>query len=259
MGHNRLGSLPRTLKWRQVIELIGADSANANRVAAITADAADERFREAGNDPAVAYCVWVLARLVVAARAPNFVQAINGLGITAQPNSTVPELVSLIGEHVRREQAGLPWQGHFGDFAALALRTALTETIATQGRTLFGSTSEDVHRAFQAYSSSTRFGELARRFFADFTSRALQSFVDRELRRHIGTDAVPTVSSSTAFLEALNTHSWQASVIVQRFAGDWHSKSNWESRGEISREEVQRFVGQSLRKLRSELRAGARQ
>jgi len=49
MGHVRLGELPRTRKWDQVVELIKSDG-DAAQIAGAALDAADAGFREAAND-----------------------------------------------------------------------------------------------------------------------------------------------------------------------------------------------------------------
>ena len=49
MGHIRLGNLPRTRKWRQLIALIEV-GAGAAQVANATIDAADRGLKEAAKD-----------------------------------------------------------------------------------------------------------------------------------------------------------------------------------------------------------------
>ena len=51
MGHIRLGVLPRSRKWQQVIEELRLGS-DVNVVAAAAADAAEASFQRASTDPA---------------------------------------------------------------------------------------------------------------------------------------------------------------------------------------------------------------
>ncbi len=91
-------------------------------------------------------------------------------------------------------------------------------------------------------------------------SRTLRALIDRELANHVSaTSDLSSVESSLEFMQALDTHAWQSARIVEEFAGGWYSKHNWESKGEISPDEAQRFVGYALRKLRAELKQGAAQ
>jgi hypothetical protein len=149
-----------------------------------------------------------------------------------------------------------PESGHFGEIAGLSARRALTDTVAQEGPSLFGTTAEDLQRSFGSYASPGKFGQLARRFFADFMSRAMRSFVDRELTNILARGQGPVIDRATAFNTALETHAWQAARVIETFAGAWYSKHNWESKGEISREEAQRFVARAFQKLRSEIKHG---
>jgi hypothetical protein len=65
-----------------------------------------------------------------------------------------------------------------------------------------------------------------------------------------------TSNDSAAFIEALDIHARESARIMERFAADWYSKHNWQSKGEISRDEAQGFVAVALRKLRTEFKLG---
>jgi hypothetical protein len=257
MGHMRLGRLPKTRNWREVVELLDTSPHDTEAVAAAVANAADHRFRQLAADQAVAYCWWMLVRVVWAARG-SFVTELRRLGIDAAGDTSALTLIARITERVRQEQSRLPPSGHFAEIGSLALRRALSETVGQEGPSLFGSVTDDVQRAFRVYSTPGRFGEVARRFFGDFMSRSLRTFVDRELSNHVGAGkTISNVDESRQFMEALDTYTRQSARIVQEFAGGWYSKHNWESRGEIGLDEAQSFMAHALRKLRTELKRGA--
>lgn len=258
MGHHRLGRLPRTLRWRQVVELLDRSPEETGAVAAAAIEAADGRLRQLANDATVTYCVWLLTRITWAARGDSFAVDLGSLGVHASEHDSALTLISRIGDRVRDELASLPVSGQFADIASLALRRALTETIGEQGRTLFGSSTDDVQRAFQEFSTRARFSVLTQRFFADFMARTLRAFVDRELSNHLGSRGAGSAAEQGAdFLDALDRHTRQAARIVEEFAGGWYSKHNWESKGEVTRDEAHRFTARALQKLRSELKRGA--
>ena len=72
-----------------------------------------------------------------------------------------------------------------------------------------------------------------------------------------GTSKLTTVAQSLDFMRALDTHTRQSARIAEEFAGGWYSKHNWESKGQITSAEAQRFVAYALRKLRTELKREA--
>jgi hypothetical protein len=257
MGHNRFGRLPQTRRWQEVIQLLTESPGDTARIGAAVLAAANTRFEQLANEQTVAYPLWLLARVAWASRGTRFISELNSLGVSAGSSSTALDVISAIADQVRREASAHPPTGHFSEFAVQALRSALTATVALQGKSLFDSGIRDLKRAFRAYSTSARFGEVVRRFVANFMSRALLSFVDRELPRHVGSTSMPTTRDATEFKTALDTHAWEAAAVIEQFAGDWYSKRNWETSGAISRQEAQGFVAVGLRKLRAEFRRRA--
>ena len=59
MGHVRLGTLARTRKWNQVLDLIGG-GAGTPEVAAATMDASQGGLSAAAKDPGLVHTVWLL-------------------------------------------------------------------------------------------------------------------------------------------------------------------------------------------------------
>lgn len=258
MGHNRVGRLPRTHRWREVVGLLDLPSASVPAIAAAAVEAAENRLRTLASDKTLAYAFWTLARVTSAARQESFLDELRWLGIRDWREPSALGLISGTVQHVRDQVSEVERRNDFGEIAALAVASSLTETVGREGPGLFSSTTEDAQRAFRAYSTPAKFGELARVFFADFISRSLKSFLDRELSNHVGSGkAVRSVEDSKDFLNALELHTRQAARIVEDFSGGWYSLHNWESSGDISLEEAQRFVAQALRKLRAELKQGA--
>jgi hypothetical protein len=61
VGHIRLGRLPKSQKWNQVVSLI-AGGADVSRVAAASADAAELGFERASQDEGLAHAFWLLTK-----------------------------------------------------------------------------------------------------------------------------------------------------------------------------------------------------
>src|ERR1051325_2484187 len=69
MGHIKYGPLPRTCRWREVVDLV-AGGASAAQLATATVNAAARGFREAANDRGVVEAYWLLVRLPLAPPPP---------------------------------------------------------------------------------------------------------------------------------------------------------------------------------------------
>ena len=70
MGHIRLGRLPATKKWRQVVALL-SDNVSLAEIAAASAEAAEASLAHARKDLALLYSFWLLTQLPIAALAKS--------------------------------------------------------------------------------------------------------------------------------------------------------------------------------------------
>lgn len=254
MGHIRTGRLPKTRRWRQVVALLDAPTVDAPAVARATAHAAERRLRALSDDPSLVHCFWILTRLTTAARRPDFGAALAEIGVEARSDEPILSFIARISDQVRQEATAHPESGHFATFASLALRRALSETIGQHGRSLFGSSVEDLQAALRHYAGDQRFGRMSKLFFGEFFAATLGSFVERELSNQAGVGpGLESIRESQEFADALDRYARESALIMEEFAGGWYGKHNWESKGRIDHEETAGFVGYALRKLRMEL------
>ncbi|MBY0457042.1 MAG: hypothetical protein K2V38_06880, partial [Gemmataceae bacterium] len=79
MGHIRLGPLPATRRWQEVVDILAAGAAAA-QVATAAMNAAEKGLRAAADDPAVLEALWLLVRIPLAARQRDFAAALRELG-----------------------------------------------------------------------------------------------------------------------------------------------------------------------------------
>jgi hypothetical protein len=132
----RLGVLPRSLKWAEVVDLLRAGAADHD-VASASARAAESALAVAESDPVFAEAVWMLANLPLAARDPAHLERYAELGIRADRPPTLLELTSgvslALDDCARRNGA----RTDLGEMAQTALAESLTAAIAPQLPTLF--------------------------------------------------------------------------------------------------------------------------
>ncbi len=247
MGHLRLGRLPKTRRWIEVVELLEADPTDAARVTGATVVAAETHLRSLPSNEPLTYAFWLLLRIATASRSETFVQDVRGLGLSVTAETSALELISEVADELRGRFRG--GDSATAEFASLAVRRALTETVGSFGGSLFGSTVDDLQSAFRRFSTKDQFSEVAYGFFADFTARLLTSYLDRELSNHVE----GSISERMEVASAIDLHARQSAAIMREFAGGWYSKQNWETKGEITLDDAQRFVAVALRKLRMEL------
>ena len=255
MGHIRLGKLPRSKRWQEVLDLIGG-SASSAAVAGATLDAADQELSSAANDPGVLRAFWLLTQLPDAARSEDFGEALRALGLNVSDAPTTTDVATAFTEAVDQHVDGARARTDLGEMAQMAAVETLATTLRDRTTSLFGSTPEDVQRELSKLATEKQFGSVARDFFARFTERFLTYHVDRELPRQVGKDGrFPTSAERENFSRALDLHCQQASRIVEKFAGGWFSKARFEQ--DLTEPRVAKFVGYALKKMRLELRRGA--
>ena len=253
MGHLRLGRLRTTNRWKDVITLMssGADIAE---LAAATAFAAETEFKAAQGDPALAWTVWLLTQLPLAARSGQLADKLGGLGFDPSAANSLFNLVAGFTQAVDVHSSGNFRRTDLGEMARLAAAESLSVMVGAGLPTLFNVTPDDVQRELSKFASKDRFAKLTRDFFARLTQKSLEYYISRELPNHIGPDKpIANISQQIAFRSALECHCREASEIVEIFAGGWFSKANFQ--GTLTPDAAQHFADYALKKMRDELRA----
>jgi hypothetical protein len=252
MGHIRLGRLPKTLKWKQVIGLLADGRASVKEIAESTAAAAANAFNNFNSDNGLSYCYWLLTQITWHAKSEDFYETLESLGLDICDETSALGFISKVSSHADAEIKDLGETTIFTEIAQLSMREILTEIIVECSRTLFGTTPEDIRIACASLATKKQFGLLSRQFFSNFLNRTLQFFISKEISNHVGVGkSFEDIEAVEDFEIALDAFCYQSSKIVEDFAGGWYSKRNWE--GDISLEDSKKFVHVAVEKLRSEL------
>ncbi len=257
MGHTKLGNLPRTRKWQQVVALIGG-GAGTSQVANATISAAERGLRLAAVDKGLLETIWLLMQLPLAAKSDNFADALRHLGLDVSDSPSLMDLIGAFSDAIDSRLANNGGRTDLGEMAQMAACETMSKVIGIRIQSLFGSTPEDVKNAFAKLVINKHFSIFARDFFSRLTTKLLDYFVSRTLSDHVGEGLrFRTLAQQGEFTKALETHCYESSKIVEGFAGGWFSKTNWE-KGSISKKDVAIFAYVAMKKLVSELKEGAR-
>ncbi|MFL6354281.1 MAG: hypothetical protein ACJ74Z_20850 [Bryobacteraceae bacterium] len=249
MGHIRLGRLPKSRKWQEVVGLLGMGAATSE-VAAATLRASKGGLERASRDPALIQSFWLLTQLPLCARKPDFVRELSKIGVSVSAEPSITELIGGLSDAVDTHIYRTRGRTDLGEMAQMSAAGSLANVLASRTASLFGSTPEDVHRELSRLGTPANFSLLARDFFARLTERYLMYFLSRESSNQLG-----SVHANRQFREALSLHCRQASKIVERFAGDWFSKAKF--KGGITPRKAAGFIEYAMTKLRAELQKGA--
>ena len=253
MGHVRLGVLPKSRKWNQVVDQLRVGD-DVGVVAASAADAAEASLQAASNDPAFLHAFWLLTQVPIAARGPDFVNDLRRLGVQVPDLPSLMDVVAAISGAVDRYAGALGGRTDLGEMAQMAAVESLTALVGPNLPSLFEPSAGEVQRAIGRIASGDRFSALAREFFARLTQRSLDYYLSRELSNHIGPgERFRDDEARSQFDDALNLHCREASRIVEAFAGGWYGKNVYQGDG-LTPDAIRRFAPVAFKKIRAELR-----
>jgi hypothetical protein len=252
MGHIRLGRLPATRKWQQVIALFASGSPSEHVVGA-SSMAAESSLERARNDPALVHSFWLLTQLPLAARSSDFEASLHAIDLRVRRNVSLLEIAGAMSDAIDRRAERAGGRTDLGELAQHAAVESLTAMVSANLPSLFEPKPDEVRFELGKFAARDRFAQLARDFFARLTQRHLDYYLSRELSNHTGPGMrLGNIEEHTAFNSALELYCREASRIVERFAGGWYSKTNF--RDEITPEKAGAFVFVALRKISRELR-----
>jgi hypothetical protein len=251
MGHIRLKQLPASRKWDGVVALLTRDRPVAD-IAWASADAAEAALEAARHDPVLAHSLWLLSQVPLAARRPNFADALRSVGVEAGEAPGLLEIAAGFSEAAEDATRGVRGRTDLGEMARLSAVESLTTIVGQTLPTLFGSTADDVRHAIGRLSSPDGFAWLARDFFSRLTRRHLDYYLSRTLSGQVGRAGGSAISSRAEFDAALDLHCREAARIVEAFAGGWFSKTNY--KGGITPQKAADFCFVALGKINAELK-----
>lgn len=263
MGHQRLGKIPKSKLFSEVVGLVtgapggGAGSSvsiveDVENIAAATLAAAQIGLDQAKNDAGLCDIFYLLTQLVLAARdEENWRNRFAELGITLSDDAGMFELNSELHAAI---QDRLSRRSAYSDISEIGRKSAVEAINSLAGpraASLFGTGPDELRDAVRELSTKKGFAELGRRFFAGVLKQYLNFYISKETPNAVREGRLNGVDGLRDFESALERHCYQSARIVQDFCGDWYSKTEW--REGIDRQNTSRAVAFAIEKLQREL------
>ena len=261
MGHQRLGDIPKTQKWANVVAKVtgggqgmqggSVSPETIQEIAAETLDAAEAGLLKSIDDPGLRFTFYLLTQIVLAAREANWQGTLAGLGIHISDESSLYDLTSevqiAVDDHLSRHGGSTD----VSEMAQKAAGEAIARLAGPKANTLFGTGSDEVQDALKDLSTKAGFARLGQRFFGGFMARFLNFYLSRVTAGQVGDAGFPQVGDLTQFNEALAAHCQQSARIVHDFCGEWYSKTEFQKG--IDLDNTSGFMAVALKKLKAEL------
>lgn len=259
MGHERIGLLPKSLRWRQLVQRIadfGSSGTPVTDIAAKTLDNVRSRYERIPQDTGVRAAFEFLVALAIASRSPEPRSELEAVGINLPPNPTPLSVAKALHEWVQ-ERRQSPEYAEIAQGAAVDAVGAWFDQHRDTQQPLF-EPSDEAFEVWRKAGNGAGFCELARLFFANMTSRYLSYFLDREASAVLSTigERDDFQAELQSQVDSISQHAFETSKITQSFAAGWFNR--YAREGAPSESEVDYFLKQAFGKIREELlREGA--
>jgi transketolase len=158
MGHVRLGTLPRSKAWKEVVGLITA-GADVAQIANATIRAADKAFSFVLNDAGFTEAVWLMTQLAIAGKkdTENFNRQLQAAGVNLPENTSLPDIAAAITDAMDKKLEANGSNSDLGEMSQRALVGALVEHISPKLPTLFTPEADDVKAALASLGKKREF------------------------------------------------------------------------------------------------------
>ncbi len=251
MGHVRIGHLPKRFGWSEVVAALGDVDRPEDDALRLATVAAGKTLKAAKFRDSLAYCYWLFLQLAGASRSSDFRGALRDVGVRVPTEDSGLTLVAAMSSLAGSALQERKWIGVPDEVALQAFRSAVTDVVAEESRSLFGSTFDTVQTALRRYSTEKGVSQLGRRFFHEYAYRLLARALGREAAVHAGGDRRFTTSDDlSAFDQRLRVYCWDISRLVEQYAGEWYSKHGWLD--DVNLETTRAFTSYAIEKLLTE-------
>ena len=255
MGHERVGALPKSREWRQLVGQLGLSAHSSELVQAVADNTLEQvrgRFARIQHDPGVQAAFGFLVGLTTSDIPPQDEKAKANPPVELNKKPSVLRLVSELDAWIR-QHPGSPEYAELATRAGADAIAAWTKSKARQGDLFNPET--DTEAVWRSAGTGAGFSEVSRVFFGKFVERYLKFFLEREASAEL-----PTLQAREEFsrrladqMDEVSHHAFETAKITQSFAAGWFNKRVGEGR-RPSDEEIQGFLSYAFGKVREELR-----
>jgi hypothetical protein len=256
MGHERIGFLPRTQPWVDIIKQLTDFDCSDDTVTKISNNTLaniKKKYEQMSSDESVIKAIRFLIILSLSANQQDQREFLAKNGLIVDERFSLFSLIRCAKDYIVTETGSLETNKMVVD-AVLYVLSSYERKKGNKQLSLFNNPNET---PWKNIGTGAAFCELARLFFAEFTNRHLRYYLEREAAQAIDDyDSIEIFSQKlTKQSEALSTHAFEISKIMQSFAAGWFNKY---SRNDIpTNEEIIRFLNITFGKIRAELRREA--
>ena len=257
MGHERVGALPHTKRWRDIVDQLAESSGSPEDVAAIangTLENVRAQLRKIHSDDGVVAAFQFLVALTKSASSVEAGEASFSPRINLEGSPSTLRLIGQLRSWVEAQRGSR----EYADLAAKASADAISLWSSQQSLqgSLFTSRG-DSRDIWRRADNGAGFCEVSRLFFAKFTERYLRYFLEREASASMASvsDRDLLATQLREHIDGVSRFAFETSRITQSFAAGWfnnHARDRYPTK-----DESRGFLSLAFGKMREELKREA--
>lgn len=246
MGHERLGALPRSKRWQEVVNYLSEYSetsdAEVKKIASKTIENVRLRIPNLKYDQGIKAAFEFLVQLSLQPRKESLKD--ESIKIDLPENPTPLKLTQTAKKWIEQNTES-------EEYSNLAF-DALTDTIVEWNKKHRNSQStlfENDYNNYEVWKEAGKgrgFSELSRSFFSNFIEDYLNYFLEREASHKIN-----SLERRELFSDQISRHSYETSKITQSLAAGWFNKHAKNTLPDD--EKVSNFLEYAFSKINEEL------
>lgn len=254
MGHERIGYLPKTERWKSIVKRISCYSSendNISDIAKETTRNVRTRFKNIKEDPSVISAFKFLVLLTAASKKDNPSEYLKSKGVHLSNDFNIFELAKSGQTFIEKTQ----YSKEYSTFAVQSMIDTISEWSQKHQlqQTFAFDSNPDSYLTWQNATNGSGFCELSRIFFSKFTTRYLKYFLERE-----ASSRLQSLSERESFIKKLelhiqdiSKHAFETTKIAQSFSAGWYNLHAKDSMP--SDEKLRDFLSFSFKKINGEL------
>jgi len=258
LGHTRLGYIPKSKKFKALLENYFSNGAFDNSeiekaiitIAGATLEAAKEGMRIAKSDKGVQFIFSLLTQIVSSSSNDNWYDEMKNLGININNKSQYFDLScesqKLVDQYLFHNNLG----SDLSEMAQSAMGDALSSVVKSETVNLFKS-DNDLQSRFNKNTEQENFVCISKSFFSGFLNRYLNFFLSRISVDTNRGKMIRNLQDNRDFNKSLKIHCDQTSYIVEDFSRGWYGKTRYKNK--IDKPDTTGFVATALDKLKNEM------
>jgi len=253
MGHYRLGNLPHTEKWKEVIGLL-MQGADLSELANASFDASLTGLNRVASDPGFLKILNSIIELAAASRESDLKTSFYKAGVEEGSQTSSFAFISQIANNLSNQLDQIYPRSDVGKIAQDAILISLSRQIKGKTKSLFGDP-ENIKSLSESFRGN-KFKLLMHDFYSGFMSKYLSYHLSREIPHHVGNNKrFGNLDDHTEFTNHLDLYCRQTVRITDDFTPGWVGKAIYEDK--VGPEAVSRYAHVAFEKLISEFKRSA--